>query len=210
VSAQDEDELVTSLRRGDEQAFRALVERHYPMMKRVARGFVDSEAVAEEVVQDTWLAVVDGIDRFERRSALTTWLFSILLNQAKTRSAREARSRPFSAVGPPDADDAVPADRFQKDDDAQPGQWASPPRAWQHPERRLLSLEVRGHLKAALDELPERQRLVVALRDVEGLEADDVCELLELSPENQRVLLHRGRTRLRQALESYVMERSEV
>jgi RNA polymerase sigma-70 factor (ECF subfamily) len=185
--------------------FDRLVEQHYASMKRVARTFVGSDAVAEEVVQDTWLAIVAGIDRFEGRSALTTWMFSILTNKAKTRGARERRTVPLSCLagGEPD-EPAIDPDRFQSDDDAWPGHWATPPRPWQKPERRLLSLEARGHLKAALDGLPERQRLVVTLRDVEGFDADEVCELLDLSPENQRVLLHRGRSRLRTALETYV------
>ena len=185
--------------------FDRLVEQHYASMKRVARTFVGSDAVAEEVVQDTWLAIVAGIDRFEGRSSLQTWMFSILTNKAKTRGLRERRTTPLSCLGGGEPDEpAIDADRFQSDDDAWPGHWATPPRPWQRPERRLLSLEVRGHLKAALDELPERQRLVVTLRDVEGFDADEVCELLHLSPENQRVLLHRGRSRLRTALETYV------
>jgi RNA polymerase sigma-70 factor (ECF subfamily) len=185
--------------------FEALVEQHYGSMKRLARTFVASDAVAEEVVQDTWLAIVKGIDGFEGRSSLTTWMFSILTNKAKTRGARERRAVPLSCVGSPDADEpAIDADRFQSDDDAWPGHWATPPRPWQHPERRLLSLETRDRLKHALDDLPERQRVVVTLRDVEGFDADEVCELLDLSAENQRVLLHRGRARLRTALESYV------
>ena len=188
----------------DEAAFSALVERHYASMKRIARAYVQSDAVAEEVVQDTWLAVVAGLDRFEGRSALTTWVFSILTNKAKTRGARERRCTPMSALGGADPDaPAIDPDRFQGDDDAWPGHWATPPRPWQRPERRLLSLEVRDRLKLALDDLPERQRIVVTLRDVEGLDPDEVCELLDLSPENQRVLLHRGRTRLRALLESY-------
>jgi RNA polymerase sigma-70 factor, ECF subfamily len=185
--------------------FDRLVEQHYGSMKRMARTFVGSDAVAEEVVQDTWLAIVAGIDRFEGRSSLQTWMFSILTNKAKTRGARERRSTPLSCLGGREPDEpAIDADRFQSDHDAWPGHWATPPRPWQKPERRLLSLEARGHLKAALDALPERQRLVVTLRDVEGFGADEVCELLDLSPENQRVLLHRGRTRLRATLEAYV------
>jgi len=189
----------------DEAAFQALVEQHYASMKRVARAYVQSDAVAEEVVQDAWLAIVAGIDRFEGRSALTTWMFSILTNKAKTRGQRERRTIPLSCVGAPDPNaPAIDPDRFQGEDDAWPGHWATPPRPWQRPERRLLSLEAREEIKGALDALPERQRVVVTLRDVEGLDADAVCDLLELSPENQRVLLHRGRTRLRAALECYV------
>jgi RNA polymerase sigma-70 factor, ECF subfamily len=189
----------------DEAAFQALVEQYYASMKRVARAYVQSDAVAEEVVQDAWLAIVAGIDRFEGRSSLTTWMFSILTNKAKTRGQRERRTIPLSCVGEPDPNaPAIDPDRFQGDDDAWPGHWATPPRPWQRPERRLLSLEAREEIKGALDALPERQRVVVTLRDVEGLDADAVCDLLELSPENQRVLLHRGRTRLRAALERYV------
>ena len=204
LSTSDE-RIVAGLRAGDEGTFRELFERSNPMMKRVARGYVSSDAVAEEIVQDTWVAIVTGIERFEGRSALGTWMFSILTNQAKTHSARERRAVPFSSVAPVDVEGpAVDADRFQKDDDAWPGHWATPPRPWQKPERRLLSLEARKHIKEALAHLPERQRLIVALRDVEGLSAEQVCDLLELSQENQRVLLHRGRSRLRAILEEYL------
>jgi RNA polymerase sigma-70 factor (ECF subfamily) len=202
-----DDQTVEALRAGDERAFRELFARTYPMMKRVARGYVGSEAVAEEIVQDTWLAIVTGIDRFEGRSALGTWIFSILTNQAKTHSARERRALPLSCVAPRDAEEpVVDPDRFQKDDEAWPGHWATPPRPWQKPERRLLSLETREHLKDALAELPERQRLIVGLRDIDGHSAEEVCDLLGLSPENQRVLLHRGRSRLRAVLEEYFDE----
>ena len=204
ATASDE-QLVAALRDGDERTFRELYERSYPMMKRVARGYVASDAVAEEIVQDTWMAIVTGIERFEGRSALGTWMFSILTNQAKTHGARERRALPFACVAPADAEDpAVDSDRFQKDDEAWPGHWATPPRPWQKPERRLLSLEARDRLKEALAQLPERQRLIVVLRDVEGLSAEEVCDRLELSQENQRVLLHRGRSRLRALLEAYL------
>jgi RNA polymerase sigma-70 factor (ECF subfamily) len=174
-------------------------------MKRVARSYVTCDAVADEIVQETWLAVVTGIDRFEGRSALATWIFSILTNQAKTFGAREKRALPFSAIGPGDVDEpSVDPDRFQKDDDAWPGHWATPPRPWQKPERRLLSLEAREHLKEALARLPDRQRMIVALRDVEGLSAEEVCGLLGLSQANQRVLLHRGRSQLRAVLDEYL------
>ena len=206
VAASDE-QTVAALRAGDERAFRELFARTYPMMKRVARGYVASDALAEEIVQDTWLAILTGIDRFEGRSALGTWIFSILTNQAKTHSARERRALPLSCVGPRDAEEpVVDPDRFQKDDEAWPGHWATPPRPWQKPERRLLSLETREHLKDALAELPERQRLIVGLRDIDGHSAEEVCDLLGLSQENQRVLLHRGRSRLRAVLEEYFDE----
>jgi RNA polymerase sigma-70 factor (ECF subfamily) len=198
-------QTVAALRAGDERTFRELFERSYPMMKRVARGYVASDAVAEEIVQDTWMAIVTGIERFEGRSALGTWMFSILTNQAKTHSARERRAVPLSSVATADgAEPTVDPDRFQKDDEAWPGHWATPPRPWQKPERRLLSLEARDQLREALARLPERQRLIVALRDIEGLSAEEVRELLGLSQENQRVLLHRGRSRLRGFLETYL------
>jgi RNA polymerase sigma-70 factor (ECF subfamily) len=203
VTASDE-QTVAALRAGDERTFRELFARTYPMLKRVARGYVASDAVAEEIVQDTWLAIVTGIDRFEGRSALGTWIFSILTNQAKTHCARERRALPFSSVTPSGVEEpAVDPDRFQKDDEAWPGHWATPPRPWQKPERRLLSLEARDRLKDALAQLPDRQRLIVGLRDVDGRSAEEVCDLLGLSPENQRVLLHRGRSRLRAVLEQY-------
>jgi RNA polymerase sigma-70 factor (ECF subfamily) len=206
VTASDE-QTVAALRAGDERAFRELFARTYPMMKRVARGYVASDAVAEEIVQDTWLAIVTGIGRFEGRSALGTWIFSILTNQAKTHSARERRALPLSCVAPTDAQEpVVNPDRFQKDDEAWPGHWATPPRPWQKPERRLLSLEARERLKDALAELPDRQRLIVGLRDIDGHSAEEVCDLLGLSQENQRVLLHRGRSRLRTVLEEYFDE----
>ena len=204
-TALSDQQTLAALRAGDERAFRDLFARSYPMMKRVARAYVASDAVAEEIVQETWMAIVTGIDRFEGRSALGTWIFSILTNQAKTHSARESRAVPFSCVAPSDAEEpTVDPDRFQKDDDAWPGHWATPPRPWQKPERRLLALETRDRLKAALAELPDRQRTIVALRDVEGHSAEEVCDLLGLSQENQRVLLHRGRSRLRAVLEEYL------
>lgn len=204
-TAFSDEQTLAALRAGDERAFRELFARSYPMMKRVARTYVASEAVAEEIVQETWMAIVTGLDRFEGRSALGTWIYSILTNQAKSHSARECRAVPFSCIAPSDAEEpAVDPDRFQKNDEAWPGHWATPPRPWQKPERRLLSLEARDHLKAALAELPDRQRLIVGLRDVEGHSAEEVCDLLDLSQENQRVLLHRGRSRLRSILEEYL------
>ena len=203
--AVSDEQTVAALRAGDERTFRDLFARSYPVMKRVARTYVASDAVAEEVVQETWMAVVAGIERFEGRSALGTWMFSILTNQAKTHSAREKRAVPFSSVAPRNAGEpSVHPDRFQTDDEAWPGHWATPPRPWQKPERRLLSLEARERLKAALAQLPERQRLIVGLRDIDGRSAEEVCQLLGLSQENQRVLLHRGRSRLRAVLEEYV------
>jgi RNA polymerase sigma-70 factor, ECF subfamily len=200
-----DERVVAALRAGDERAFCELFQRHCPAMKRVARSYVQSDAVAEEIVQETWLAVLTGIDRFEGRCALGTWMFSILINQAKTHNTRERKAVPFSSISPSGRDEpAVDADRFQKDDDAWPGHWATPPRPWQRPDRRALSLEARARLKDALSQLPARQRAVVGLRDVDGLSSAEVCGLLGLSRENERVLLHRGRSRLRAALEEYI------
>ncbi len=196
-----------ALRGGDERAFATLVERMTPAMLAVAEGYVPSRTVAEEVVQETWLAVLTGLDRFEGRSSLRTWVFGILLNVARSRGVRERRSVPFSRAFP--ADDAGPTvdpDRFRPPGQEWPGHWATPPRPWDLPESALLSHEVRTRLRAALDALPPRQRAVVHLRDVQGLEAAEVCALLGIEPGNQRVLLHRGRAGLRQALEDYLDE----
>jgi RNA polymerase sigma-70 factor (ECF subfamily) len=200
-----EEPVLAALRGGDERTFRELFARHYPGMKRIARGYVSSDAVAEEVVQEAWLAVVTGLERFQGRSSLMTWIFSIVINQAKLHCSRERRAMPFSSISADTAEEpAVDPDRFQKDDEAWPGHWATPPRPWEKPERRLLALEARERLKHALDLLPERQRLIVGLRDVDGYSAEEVCERLRLSQENQRVLLHRGRSRLRAVLEEYL------
>jgi RNA polymerase sigma-70 factor (ECF subfamily) len=197
--------LVAALRTGDEEAFATLVARYHGTLKRIARMYVATDAAAEDVVAETWLAVVDGLDRFQQRSAFRTWLFQIASNRAKTRGVRERRSVPFASVGPGGEDDepTIPADRFQRDGDAAPGAWATPPRPWEDPERRLASLEARDRLRAAIAALPERQQAVLTLRDVEGLDADEVAELLNVSPGNQRVLLHRARAKVRAALEEY-------
>jgi RNA polymerase sigma-70 factor (ECF subfamily) len=198
--------LLAALRAGDEDAFATLVTRHHASLKRVARAYVSTDAVAEEVVQETWLAVIAGLERFEQRSTLKTWLFHILTNKAKTRGVRERRTVPFASLGP-DAGSGEPAvspDRFQRDGDAWPGHWATPPRPWEDPERRLSSLEAREHLRAAIAALPEVQQAVLTMRDVEGLDAEEVCDLLDLTAGNQRVILHRARSRIRAALERYV------
>ena len=191
---QDPDaELLGSLRAGDEQAFVTLVRQHHDAMVRLACGYVPSVAVAEEVVQDTWLGVLRGIGGFEGRSSVRTWLFRILVNRARTTGARERRS---VAVGDPEP--AVDPSRF---DDT--GHWAASPERWiEEADSRLDAAKLAGRLRSAIDELPDRQREVVTLRDIEGLSSDEVCSVLEISEGNQRVLLHRGRSRLRQALET--------
>ena len=185
----------------------ALVTRYHASLKRVARAYVSTDAVAEDVVQETWLAVIEGLDRFEHRSTLKTWLFHILANKAKTRGVRERRIVPFASLAGADDDEpAVPPDRFQRDGDAWPGHWAAPPRPWEDPERRLASLEARAYLRAAIAALPATQQAVLTLRDVEGLDAEEVCGLLDVSAGNQRVLLHRARAKVRTELERYFEE----
>jgi len=177
------------------------------MMLRVARTHVSTDASAEELVQDTWLAVIHGLAAFEGRSSLRTWVFRILTNQAKTRGVREARSVPWSSIEPSDPDSpTVDPDRFRGPDDEYPHHWTQigAPRRWEpSPESAALVSEIRSHLADALTLLPERQRTVVALRDVDGLTAEEVCEALGITTVNQRVLLHRARARLREALEDY-------
>ena len=192
--AADEDaELVARLRAGDEQAFVLLAERHHGAMLRLARTYVSSTAVAEEVVQDTWLGVLRGLDGFAGRSSFQTWLLTILVNRARSTSVREHRS---VAVG--DAGPAVDQSRFDAS-----GAWMSPPQHWiEDSEDRMLAQGLAQRIQTALDELPPRQREVVMLRDVDGLSSREVCEVLEISEANQRVLLHRGRSYLRQALEA--------
>jgi RNA polymerase sigma-70 factor, ECF subfamily len=196
----DDRALVERLRNGDEQAFMELVERYGASMLRVAQSFVRSRAVAEEVVQDAWLGVLRGIDRFEGRSSLKTWLFRIVVNTAKTRGEREARSVPFSALVD---DPAVEPERFLGVDHPQsPGAWATPPSDW--PDEKLEAREVRDLVDGVIAELPPQQRQVITLRDVLGLDAEEACNALGLTEVNQRVLLHRARSRVRRALERYM------
>lgn len=177
----------------------ALVDKYGPSLLRVAMLYVSSRAVAEEVVQETWLAVFSGLERFEGRSSLKTWLFRILTNKAKTRGQRESRTLPFSSFASDgDEDDtAVDVDRFARD-----GHWTAPPRGV--PEERLLAGETRRTVQAAIDALPPNQRSVITLRDVEGLSAEEACNVLGLSETNQRVLLHRARSKVRAAFERYL------
>jgi len=198
--------LLPALRAGHEEAFVALVTRYHASLKRVARAYGSTDAVAEEVVQETWLAVIEGLDRLEHRSTLKTWLFHILANKPKTRGVRERRIVPFASLAGADDEPAVPPDRFQRDGDAWPGHWAAPPRPWEDPERRLASLEARAYLRAAIAALPATQQAVLTLRDVEGLDAEEVCGLLDVSAGNQRVLLHRARAKVRTQLERYFEE----
>jgi len=207
----DDIRIVEALRAGDEAAFRDLVNRHHASLIRVALMYVRTRAVAEEVVQDTWIGVLRSLPRFEGRSSLRTWIFRILANQALTRARREARSVPFSSLAGPDDDaPAVDPDRFlSSDHPAYPGHWASPPQSWDTmPEERLLAHEVRERVLEAIESLPPAQRSVISLRDVEGWSSEEVCDLLELSEGNQRVLLHRARSKVREALEGYLEGRA--
>lgn len=203
----EEMQLVEALRSGDELAFEELIRMYHGALLRVAQIYVSSRAVAEEVVQETWLAVLNGIDRFEGRSSLKTWIFRILANRAKTRAEREGRTIPFSALRNPEGvpEPAVDADRFQDPEHPRyPGHWASPPTDW--PEARLLGDETQRLIEEAIKRLPASQRAVIALRDVQGWSAEEVCNALELSETNQRVLLHRARSKVRRALEEYLSE----
>ena len=201
-------ELLERLRAGDESAFAELVDSWSPVLLRVARLYVSTRASAEEVVQDTWLAVIEQLDRFEGRSSLRTWVFRILENQARTRGVRDARALPWSSAfgrdGMDDGGPTVAPTRFRGLGTAGPaaGRREGRPAPWQPPpEDAAVASEIRRELGAALDELPARQRTVVELRDVHGLTSDEVCERLGVSPANQRLLLHRGRARLRARLE---------
>jgi RNA polymerase sigma-70 factor (ECF subfamily) len=213
----EDGELVARLRQGDEAAFARIVTSWSPMMLRVARGHVSTDASCEEIVQETWMAVIRGLDRFEGRSSLRTWVFRILTNLAKTRGVREARSVPMSSMSPfAPADEAGPTvdpDRFRPADDQYPHNWTpvGAPVQWQPgPEQAAVAGETRRLLGTALQDLPERQRAVVTLRDVHGLSSDEVCAALDLSAANQRVLLHRGRARLRAVLEEYYRATGKV
>jgi RNA polymerase sigma-70 factor (ECF subfamily) len=191
----DDDSTVTRLRAGDEEAFRELVAHHDASLRRVARSFVRTPALVDDVVQETWLAVIRGLDGFEGRSSLRTWIFSILANQARTRAVREARNVPFSAMETPEGPTVDPGE-FRGD-----GHWRSAPaRLESDPETYLLAGELRDRLLQSVDDLPANLRAVITLRDIVGLSPDEVCGLLEISDGNQRVLLHRARARVRKAL----------
>jgi RNA polymerase sigma-70 factor (ECF subfamily) len=199
--------LLRSLREGDERAFAELVDRLGPSMLRVAGVYVSSRAVAEEVVQEAWLAVLTGLERFEGRSSLKTWIFHIVANKARTRAQREGRTVPFSSLGGDGGGGpSVDPERFT-DEGGGKGHWVAPPQSLERvPEERLLVRETRERIAAAIAELPAAQRAVISLRDVEGLSAEEACGVLDVSEGNQRVLLHRARSKVRAALESYIAE----
>jgi RNA polymerase sigma-70 factor (ECF subfamily) len=201
----DEEALLRALRRRDDEAFAALVDAYSPALLRLAMTYVRTADVAEEVVQETWLGVIRGLDGFEGRSSLRSWIFTILKNTAISRGERERRSMPMSALVAEDDDGpALDPDRFLSAAHPRyPGHWAIGPTAWPIPEEGLLSGETREVIAGAIRELPPVQRAVIALRDVEGWPPEEVCEALEVSEVNQRVLLHRARTKVRAALERY-------
>jgi RNA polymerase sigma-70 factor, ECF subfamily len=203
--AADEAVLVGRLRDGDESAFEDTVERFYPAMIAIARGYVRSRAVADEVVQEAWLGVLRGLDRFEGRSSLRTWVLQIVANIARTRAVREARSVPFSSFELEGDEPVVEAERFRGPDDPFPGHWTSYPTDWETlPEQQLLARETLDLVRRAIEELPETQRVVITLRDMTGCSPEEVCEILSISEGNQRVLLHRARARVRAQLERHI------
>ena len=198
--------VVVRLRAGDEAAFVTLVERFHPAMVRLARTFVPSQAVAEEVAQEAWLGVLNGIERFEGRSSLKTWIMRIVTNQAMRRGQRERRTVPFSALAARDAEGdepAVDADAFLPEDHRWAGHWAAALNPFPDPEQRVLDRETTELIHRVVETLPEAQRAVITLRDIEGWETAEVCEALEISEGNQRVLLHRARSKVRSALDDH-------
>ncbi|MGZ4410185.1 MAG: RNA polymerase sigma factor [Gaiellaceae bacterium] len=198
-------ELVAALHAGDEETYRRIVRDWHSSLLRVAQIFVPTRSLAEEVVQETWVRVLGALDRFEGRSSLKTWVFRILVNTAKTRAQREGRVIPFSSLHDPARvpEAAVDPDRFLADNhDRHPGGWSAPPP--ELPEDRLIAAETRAVVAQAIDALPANQRAVISLRDVEGWSSDEVRNALDLTEVNQRVLLHRARSKVRQALEEYL------
>jgi RNA polymerase sigma-70 factor (ECF subfamily) len=203
--------ILEALRAGDEGAFELLITMYQAAMIRVALLYVPTRALAEEAVQDTWIGVLKGLRRFEGRSSLKTWIFSILMNRAKTIAQREGRYQQVEWADGNDAEPAIPPDRFQSSSDPYPGHWNAVeyPQSWDGiPETILLSRETSQYVQNAIDDLPETQRIVITLRDVEMLTADEVCNILGITETNQRVLLHRARSKVRRALAQYLREPS--
>lgn len=208
VTSSDDLEQLEALRNGDERAFASLVDRYYGSLLRLAMAYVPSRAVAEEVVQETWVGVLEGLSRFEGRSSLKTWIFRILTNRAKTRGQRERRYEPMGLGG--DSGDnpdrpAVDPDRFLKSGYFV-DHWVSQPNAWEDetPERLLLSKETRAQIEKAIESLPPTQRQVITLRDIEEVSSQEVCNILDIAETNQRILLHRARSKVRRTLEPYM------
>ncbi len=210
LASADDLSLLEQLRSGNEEAFVVLIDRYAPAMLRLSMVYVKAWAVAEEVVQETWMAVLEGLGRFEGRSSLKTWMFRILTNRAKTRAQREGRSIPFSSLEVRDPDHverAVDPERFWSADHRWPGGWVSFPSNWEEmPEDRMLSQETRARIQQAIEALPPNQREILILRDIEGWKAEETCSFLGISEVNQRVLLHRARSKVRGVLEQYFEE----
>jgi len=199
--------IVERLRAGDEATFMMLVEEHQAAMLRIARMYVSSRAVAEEVVQEAWLGIVKGLDRFQGRSSLRTWMYRIVANVAKTRGQREGRSIPFSALAGDQDEPAVDPEWFQAATERFPGGWRTFPDDWRGiPEERLVAHETLARIGRAIDALPPLQAEVIRMRDVLGWTSQEVRNALDLSETNQRVLLHRARSRVRREVDAYLME----
>lgn len=212
TSLASEADLLTALRQGNEDAFQTLFDKYHTSLVRLATVYANDRAAAEEVAQDTWIGVLKGLNGFQGRSSLKTWIFTILINRAKTRGQRDSRSLPFSALVSAETESDEPTvspDRFAQPHDPLEtgGHWLQSPRNWEElPEAHVLSQETGQHLKAAIAALPPVQRQVITLRDIDGFSAEEVCNILEISETNQRVLLHRARAKVRQALEHYFEE----
>ena len=201
----DDQRIIAGLRAGEEAVFAEMVDRYHGSLVRVAMRYTPSRAVAEEVVQDTWIGVIEGIDRFEGRSTVKTWLYKILIYRARARGERERRTTPMSALTIDDATPSVPTERFRGSDALWAGHWATPPQRWDgDAEERLLAGEAREIIDAVIAELPPAQREVIVMRDLSHFSAAEVCDLLDVTEANQRVLLHRARSRVRAALEQYL------
>jgi RNA polymerase sigma-70 factor (ECF subfamily) len=196
-----DDVLVGRLRDGDEATFALLLDTWSRGMQRVATSYVANSATAEEVVQDTWLAVIENIDSFEARSSLKHWVFRIAANTAKRRATRDSRTVPSGDMGPDEP--TVDPRRFRPADQLYPGHWSDPPAPWPSPDQEAMRAEVRRLIADAVGRLPARQRAVITLRDLEGNTSEETCSMLDLSPANQRVLLHRARAAIRAELEEY-------
>jgi RNA polymerase sigma-70 factor (ECF subfamily) len=207
IGGADESQLLSRLRAGDERAFEELVDRFHPMMLAVARTHVKTQAAAEEVAQEAWLGVLKGLDSFEGRSSLKTWIMRILVNNAITRGVRDTRSIPFSSLATEETEGApvVDPDRFRAQGGAFGGHWNGYPGNWNSmPEQALFSRETFERVQLAIQDLPPAQQTVITLRDIEGWESREVCAALEISEGNQRLLLHRARSGVRSALEGHL------
>lgn len=206
-TVEDESALIAALRDGDERAYAELIDRHTPAMLRVARGYVRSHQIAEDVVQETWIGVLKGISKFEGRSSLRTWVFTVMINIAKKHGVREQRNADADIIA--FTGGTVDPARFRPEGDSWPGHWkphAKPVPFPDTPEGSVLGVELIAVARRELDKLPDNQRIVVTLRDVHGFDSNEVCELLDISAANQRVLLHRGRAAVRQVLETYLAD----